>query len=317
MGPSIRAARNGRSNACFRFGVEIAQSGMLGELKTLHCYYHNGPTCPPQPPQPVPDGFDYDMWLGPAPYEPYTRRRCHGSFRWLYDYSGGQLTDLGAHFIDLAQWAHGDQELGPIEYEGWGTFPQDGLFNTPVRFEITATYADGVKLICHDETEPGRGPRGNKFVGTDGWVSVDDTGKITASNQAILRQINTTQRGYEYMQGHHRDFLDCVKTRGHTIAPPEVAHRSTTVCHITNICLRLGRKLTWDPQAESFANDPGANRMMARAQRSPWTVLKPGASGPFQQRPDKRLGTGVARSEPKQSLTWRGRSDRMWRTDRG
>jgi predicted dehydrogenase len=261
-----------RSNACFRFGVDIARSGMLGELKTLHCYYHNGPTCPPQPPEPAPEGFDYDMWLGPAPYAPYTPRRCHGSFRWIYDYSGGQLTDLGAHFIDLAQWAHGDTELGPIDYEGWAEFPTDGLFNTPVKFEITATYADGVKLICHDETEPGRGPRGNKFVGTEGWVSVDDTGKITASSKAILQKVNTTQRGYEYMQGHHRDFLDAVKTRGRTIAPPEVAHRSTTVCHITNICLRLGRKLTWDPAAERFVNDPLADGMMARAQRSPWSL---------------------------------------------
>ena len=261
-----------RSNACFRFGVEIAQSGMLGELQTLHCYYHNGPTCPPQPPQPVPEGFDYDMWLGPAPYAPYTPRRCHGSFRWIYDYSGGQLTDLGAHFIDLAQWAHGDEKLGPITYEGWAEYPTDGLFDTPVKFEITATYADGVKLICHDETEPGRGPRGNKFVGTEGWVSVDDTGKITASSKAILQKISTTQRGYEYMQGHHRDFLDAVKTRGWTIAPPEVAHRSTTVCHITNLCLRLGRQLTWDPTAERFVDDSQADGMMARAQRSPWTL---------------------------------------------
>jgi predicted dehydrogenase len=261
-----------RSNACFRFGVEIAQSGMLGKLETLHCYYHNGPTCPPQKPQPVPEGFDYDRWLGPAPYEPYTPRRCHGSFRWLYDYSGGQLTDLGAHFVDLAQWANGSQETGPTEYEGWAEFPKDGLFNTPVRFEIRATYADGVEMICHDETEPGRGPRGNKFVGSEGWVSVDDTGKITASSKAILQKVNTTQRGYEFMQGHHRDFLDAVRTRGRTIAPPEVAHRSTTVCHIGNICLRLGRKLTWDPQAERFVNDAEANRMMARAMRSPWTL---------------------------------------------
>ena len=261
-----------RSNHCFRFGVEIAQSGMLGKLHTLHCYYHNGPTCPPQPAQPVPAGFDYDRWLGPAPYEPYTPRRCHGSFRWIYDYSGGQLTDLGAHFVDLAQWANGTQLTAPVEFEGWAEFPKDGLFNTPVKFEITATYADGVKMICHDETEPGRGPRGNKFVGTDGWVSVDDTGKITASSDAIMRKVGQTQLGYGYMTGHHRDFLDCVKTRSVPIAPPEVAHRSTTICHIGNICLRLGRKLQWDPQAERFLNDAEADGMMARAMRSPWSL---------------------------------------------
>ena len=261
-----------RSIACFRFAVDAARSGMLGDLRELHCYYHNGPTCPPQPVQPVPTHFDYDMWLGPAPREPYTPRRCHGSFRWIYDYSGGQLTDLGAHFADLAQWAHDSEHTGPTHWEGWAEFPKDGLFNTPVRFGLTATYSDGVKLIIHDETEPGRGPRGNKFVGTDGWVSVDDTGKVTASSDAILRRLTANQQGYAYMAGHHRDFLDCVRTRAKTIAPPEVAHRSTTTCHIANICLRLGRKLQWDPGAERFVDDPEADRMRARTIRAPWRL---------------------------------------------
>jgi predicted dehydrogenase len=261
-----------RSNACFRFAVEIAQNGVLGRLHTLHCYYHNGPTCPPQMPEPVPDGFDYNMWLGLAPYEPYTPRRCHGSFRWIYDYSGGQLTDLGAHFNDLAQWANGSQYTGPVEYEGWAEFPRDGLFNTPVHFEVVATYADGVKMIYHDETEPGRGPRGNKFVGDEGWVSVDDTGKITASSDTIMQKLKANQMGYEYMMGHHRNFLDCVKTRRTPISNAEVSHRSVTTCHAGNICLRLGHKLRWDPVAERFVNDDTANRMLERAKRSPWSL---------------------------------------------
>ncbi len=261
-----------RSIGCFRFGVDIARSGMLGRLETLHCYYHNGPTCPPQKPEPVPAGFDYDRWLGPAPFEPYTPRRCHGSFRWLYDYSGGQLTDLGAHFNDLAQWAHDSEHSGPAKYEGWAEFPKDGLFNTPVRFEVIATYPDGVKMVYHDETEPGRGPRGNKFVGTEGWVSVDDTGKITASSKAIMNEVRVAQRDYAYMMGHHRDFLDCVKTRRLPISNAEVSHRSVTTCHAGNICLRLGRKLRWDPENERFINDDMANRMLARAMRSPWSL---------------------------------------------
>lgn len=261
-----------RSNACFRFAVDIARSGMLGRLHTLHCYYHNGPTCPPQRPEPVPEGFDYDRWLGPAPFEAYTPRRCHGSFRWLYDYSGGQLTDLGAHFNDLAQWANDSQYTGPIEYEGRAEFPRDGLFNTPVRFEVVATYSDGVKMIYHDETEPGRGPRGNKFVGTEGWVSVDDTGKITASSKAIMQKLKVTQRGYEYMTGHHRNFLDCVKTRRVPISNAEVSHRSVTTCHAGNICLRLGRDLRWNPDKERFINDNLANRMLARTMRAPWSL---------------------------------------------
>ena len=272
FGTVYQSGTQRRSNACFRFAVDIARSGMLGRLKTLHCYYHNGPTCPPQKPEAVPEGFDYDRWLGPAPFEAYTPRRCHGSFRWLYDYSGGQLTDLGAHFNDLAQWANDSQHTGPVEYEGRAEFPRDGLFNTPVRFEVVATYADGVKMIYHDETEPGRGPRGNKFVGTEGWVSVDDTGKITASNDAIMQKLKVGQRGYEYMMGHHRNFLDCVKTRRVPISGAEVSHRTVTTCHAGNICLRLGRKLRWDPVGERFINDETANRMLERAKRSPWTL---------------------------------------------
>ncbi|UCG59950.1 MAG: Gfo/Idh/MocA family oxidoreductase [Phycisphaerales bacterium] len=272
LGTVYQSGTQRRSIGCFRFAVDIARSGMLGELRTLHCYYHNGPTCPPQKPQPVPKGFDYDRWLGPAPFEAYTPRRCHGSFRWLYDYSGGQLTDLGAHFNDLAQWANGSQYTGPIEYEGRAEFPKDGLFNTPVRFKVVAKYADGVEMIYHDETEPGRGPRGNKFVGTEGWVSVDDTGKITASSDAIMRKVNVAQRGYAYMMGHHRNFLDCVKTRSLPISNAEVSHRSVTTCHAGNICLRLGHKLRWDPDNERFLDDDEANRMLARAMRSPWRL---------------------------------------------
>jgi len=204
-------------------------------------------------------------------YQSGTQRRSNAC-RWIYDYSGGQLTDLGAHFNDLAQWANNSQYSGPTEYEGWAEFPKDGLFNTPVRFEVVATYPDGVKMIYHDETEPGRGPRGNKFVGTEGWVSVDDTGKITASSKAIMRKINFMQRGYEYMTGHHRNFLDCVKTRSLPISNAEVSHRSVTTCHAGNICLRLGRKLRWDAENEQFLNDDTANRMLARAMRSPWSL---------------------------------------------
>jgi len=272
FGTVYQSGTQRRSNGCFRFAVDIARSGMLGRVHTLHCYYHNGPTCPPQSPQAVPEGFDYDKWLGPAPFEPYTPRRCHGSFRWIYDYSGGQLTDLGAHFADLAQWAHDSEYTGPTEYEGSAEFPKDGLFNTPVRFRVVATYPDGARMICHDESEPGRGPRGNKFVGTEGWVSVDDTGKITASSKAIMQKVNVAQRGYEYMTGHHRNFLDCVKTRSLPISNAEVSHRSVTTCHAANICLRLGRKLRWDPENERFLNDDAANSMLARSMRSPWCL---------------------------------------------
>ena len=254
-----------RSIRSFAFAVEMARSGRIGKLHTIHTDLAPGPACGPQQPQPIPQGFDYDRWLGPSPYAPYTPKRCHGSFRWVFDYSGGQLTDIGAHFNDLAQWGNNTELTGPIEYEGRADFPTDGLFNTPTNFEITTTYANGVKMIMHDKS-----PKAIKFVGDEGWVSVDDDGNVDAEPKSILQLRRFTQHGYSYMQGHHRNFLDCVKTRSRTIAPPEVAHRSTTTCHIGNICLRLGRKLRWNPQTEQFINDDQANRMLARAMRSPW-----------------------------------------------
>jgi len=256
-----------RSIACFRFAVEVARRGMIGELHTIHTYLDAGPACGVEPPRPVPPGFDYDRWLGPAPYEPYTPRRCHGSFRWIYDYSGGQLTDIGAHFNDLAQWGHDSESTGPIAYEGQAQFPREGLFDTPVRYQVVATYADGVKLIYHDT-----GPRTVRFEGHEGWVSVDDDGNVDAEPKSILRTRRIVRQNYAHWTGHHRDFLDCVKTRSTPIAPPEIAHRSTTTCHVGNICLRLGRALEWDPETERFVDDPAADRMLARAMRAPWRL---------------------------------------------
>jgi predicted dehydrogenase len=254
-----------RSIQSFSFAVEIARSGKIGKLHTIHTYLAPGVSCEVEKPQPVPEGFDYDRWLGPAPYEPYTPKRCHANFRWIFDYSGGQLTDIGAHFNDLAQWANDSEFTGPIEYEGWAKFPKDGLFDTPVNFEVTATYANGVKMIMHDSQ-----PKAVKFVGDEGWVSVDDDGNVNAEPKSILELRRFQQHSYSYMQGHHRNFLECVKTRSSPVASPEVAHRSITTCHIGNISLQLGRKLKWKPQTEQFINDPEANKMTSRAMRSPW-----------------------------------------------
>jgi len=254
-----------RSIGCFRFAVDVARSGMIGELHTLNTYLSEGPCCGVEPPQPVPDGFDYNLWLGPAPFEPYTPKRCHGTFRWIFDYSGGKLTDIGAHFNDLAQWGNGSDLGGPIAYEGWAEFPKEGLWNTPMRYRVVATYADGVKMIYHDQS-----PRTVKFEGSEGWVKVDDDGNVDAEPKSILRTRSILKQNYAHWTGHHRNFLDCVKTRAKPIAHPEVAQRSTTTCHVGNLCLRLGRPLQWDLATERFVDDPEANRMLARAMRAPW-----------------------------------------------
>jgi len=246
----------------------VARSGQIGRIHTVHTYLGAGPACGVEPPQPVPEHFDYDMWLGPAPYEPYTPKRCHGTFRWILDYSGGKLTDIGAHFNDLAQWGNNSDLGGPIHYEGHAEFPREGLWNTPMHYRVEATYSDGVKLIYHDTS-----PRAAKFEGDEGWIMVDDDGNVDAEPKSILRTKRIVKQSYAYWQGHHRDFLDCVKRRDpKTIAAPEIAQRSTTTCHIGNLCLRLDRPLRWDLDKERFVDDEVANTMLARAMRAPWRL---------------------------------------------
>jgi predicted dehydrogenase len=217
----------------------------------------------------VPEGFDYDRWLGQAPLAPYTKMRCHANFRWIYDYSGGQLTDIGVHFNDLAQWGVDRDLTAPVEFEGTVEFPpSEDLFNTPVHYNVKTRYEDGLTLEMHDGS-----PRSVRFEGENGWICVDDTGLLTAEPASLLDAAPKEREAYSAIAYHQRDFIECMKSRGQTIAPPEVAHRSASVCHVANICLRLGgRKLAWNPETEQFANDAEANAMLSRAQRAPWSL---------------------------------------------
>ena len=269
-----------RSMRSFSFAVHTARSGRLGKLHTLRSYVMAGRSCAPHQREPVPQSLDYDMWLGPAPFVPYSPGFLSFTWKNHFAYSGGMVTDWGAHCNDLAQWAHDSDLTGPVEYEGSAEFPKEGFCNVPIHLGVTATYADGVKLILHEEKKPPVWPNSNtqlavKFEGTEGWVYVDDGGNVDAEPKSLLKgrkfgpQQWTDAANWE---GHHRNFLDCVKTRAQPIAPAEVAHRSTTTCHVANICLRLGRKLRWNPKVERFVKDTEADRMLARAMRPPWRL---------------------------------------------
>ena len=254
-----------RSDGRFRFACELVRNGRIGKLQTMEVGLPGGSGCPPQPAKPPPDGFDYDMWLGQAPYEPYCDNRTHWNFRWILDYSGGQVTDWGAHHCDIAQWGNGTSMTGPTEVEGKGEFPADGLWNAAVNYRFECTYPGGVRMIVSSGF-----PNGVKFVGTDGWVFVD-RGRIDAQPIAILKSVIKPNEIHLYESHDHKgNFLDCIRTRAETIAPIENAHRSITIAHIGNIAMLLGRKLKWDPKAERFVNDAEANRMLSRAMRSPW-----------------------------------------------
>jgi len=254
---------------------EMVRNGRIGDVRRISTYVGGwnkaGPTGAWKP-TPVPDGFDYDFWLGPAPWEPYHKDRCFYNFRFILDYSGGQVTNLGAHCLDLAQWAIGRDHSGPVEIADAGSeWPTDGLFDVATKVAFRARYANGVELECVQTEEQ----LACRFEGTEGWVQSGYRGSGYTSSKPGL--INSVLGPNEISLGaslnHFRNFLDCVRTREEPIAPVEVGHRSATFCHIANIAMMLHRTLRWDPKTEQFIGDDEANRMLSRVYRTGWAWI--------------------------------------------
>lgn len=271
-GRIFQTASENRSKANFLRAAELARNGRIGRVHTIQTWlpvdkHQLEQFNQLQSPQPVPRGFDYDMWLGQAPEAPYTPDRCHYHFRWIFDYSGGTLTDWGAHLNDVAQWANDTERTGPIAVEGRGVFPREGLFNTALEWEVRYEYANGVVLWCRN------GQPGIRIDGADGWVACGwDT--LEASSPELLKTVIGPNEIHlrTCAQREQRDFLDCVKTRLPTYAPAEIGHRTATICHIGNIAMLTGRRLRWNPDTETFADDETANRMLSRPMRAPWKL---------------------------------------------
>jgi len=269
-GRILQTGTHERSRRNSRFACELARNGRVGKVHTIQInmpvtHAHVGP----QPVMPVPPELDYDMWLGPVPWEPYTKYRVHRTFRYILDTSGGEVTDRGAHIIDLAQWGNGTDRTGPVSAKGWGKFPEDGLFNTAREYRFEFAYADGVRLICESKA-----PRGVKFIGDDGWVFLTvHENALTAEPASLLRETFGPDEVHLYRSDEHRrNFIDCVRARSEPVAPVEVGHRTATMCHLANIAMLTGRPLRWDPDREEFIDDVDANRMLSRPQREPWRL---------------------------------------------
>jgi predicted dehydrogenase len=247
---------------------ELVRNGRIGKVHTIRVELPSGPNTPGDAtPMPVPEGFDYDMWLGPAPQAPYNKDRCHWNFRWVLDYSGGMLTDWGAHLLDGAQWGNDTEYTGPVEVEGKGVFCNNGLYDTAKEFKIEYKYASGVQLIVTSGTPSLR------FEGTEGWIGNRGwRAPLEAEPKSILNSVIGTNEVHLYTcpAGEQRNFLDCVKSRKECYFPPEIGQRCFTIAHIGNISMISGRKLKWDPDKEHFIGDEEANRMLSRSMRSPW-----------------------------------------------
>ena len=271
-GTVYQAGHQRRSVDSFRFMAEVVRKEMIGKLKRVYMeVWETGPIAP-EAPQPVPPGFDYEMWLGWTPWHPYTNARVRGWTN-FWDTGGGNMVDMGCHWNDTAQFVLQRDDTGPVEYEGEGVFPPPGAFSeVNVRGEWRATYADGVKLVMRQI-----GPfeaRYIRFEGTDGWIQlVDGTNTVTAEPASILKMRGISAKGWGDAGDHVRNFLDGVKSRNPmTTCHPESAHRATSIGHLGNIAIRLGRKIRFDPKTERIIGDPEADRMLGRPLRPPWRL---------------------------------------------
>ncbi len=269
-----------RSDRRFRLACELVRNGRIGKLQTVTVFVPAGLVGGPFNASSVPEGLNWDYWLGQAPKVDYVKERCHSTFRWWFEYSGGPMTDWGAHHNDIARWAIGLE--GPVSVEGKAlTQPVPGGFNTPSEFEVVFMWANGVKHFVRttrDDSPFGQilkqdGQRnGVRFEGSSGWIWVN-RGDLQASDESLYRTPlpDSTER-LEVSNNHMGNFFDCVRSRHDPIASVEVGHRSASVCHLSSIAVRLGRKLQWDPEAEQFVGDGAAegNAMAKREMRAPY-----------------------------------------------
>jgi predicted dehydrogenase len=257
-GRVLQTGSQQRSSHEFRFACEMVRSGRIGQLKSIHVMV-GGPSVEcSEPAEPEPANVDWDMWLGPAPWRPYSKTVL-GNWRPFIDYSGGQMTDWGAHHFDIAQWALDADNSGPLEIIPPG----------PDSEHLTYVYANGVK-VCHNP----RAGAGVVFHGSEGTIMVD-RGLLKTEPASIMRKPIGSNEVHLYdatRQGHGGNFIHCVRTRERPICDVEIGCRSVTVCHLGNIAYRLRRPLKWDPVKEEFPGDEEANRFLDRAKREPWTL---------------------------------------------
>jgi predicted dehydrogenase len=253
-----------RSSREFRVACEYVRSGRIGTVTQVNVNVGGPSSDRMYPTEPVPEGFDWDLWLGPAPWMPYNGERCSGNYgggwRQVRDYSGGMMTDWGAHHFDICQWGLGMDGSGPAEVVP----PQ--LSETG---KLTYTYpktpvGDNIKVVHAG------GGNGVLFIGTKGKMEVN-RGYIKSYPETILKESlgSDDVRLYD-SPGHYQDFIDCVKSRTRPICDVEVGASSITVCHLGNIAWWLGRKLEWDPVAHRITNDAEAARWQDRPKRAPW-----------------------------------------------
>ncbi|MFM7073115.1 MAG: Gfo/Idh/MocA family protein [Planctomycetota bacterium] len=273
-----------RSDQRFRQAAEMVRDGRLGKIRKVQVVLGKNPQGGPFETAPAPKHLNWEKWLGPAPLVPYTPERCHYTFRSWYEYAGGEITDTGAHHLDIAQWAIGRQHSGPVRIEPVATMPRVANgYNVPVSYRVTLRYADGVEVELLEEGRSGilfEGERGRLFVsrGAITGAPVDDLARNPLPRDAYRLYGHDDQSRPELagkidaIKNHMANFHDCTVSRKTPISDVVSQHRTASACHLANIACRVGRPLDWDPEAERIVGDAEASMLLSRVARDGYGV---------------------------------------------
>jgi len=272
-------------NRVFLLAVALVRSGRIGKIKKVTAAIGSGPTGGPFPATQPPAELNWDMWLGQAPKVDYREKRAHYEFRWWYEYSGGKLTDWGAHHVDIAQWGLNRDDSGPTSIEvikgelpvpykeGWPTV--DDQYNTTTKFLVRAKFEDGIILEIRDDTENGvtfEGSGGKIFVTRD-RIEMEGGAVDALYKNPVSEELMRGLRKGKRVDGHMANFFECARDRSEPVSDVWSHHRALTTCHLANIAIRLGRKsLRWDPTRQEVVDDSEANGWQTRPQRSGYEV---------------------------------------------
>lgn len=274
--PIFQLGTQQRSAKEFRFACELVRNGRIGKVSRIEVGVPGGAEAPSFPEMPVPPWLDWDRWLGPAPLRPFTEKILETAYHEkISDFvPGGFMNAWGIHHLDIAQWGNGTELTGPTEVEGTAVYPKAGLVDTPISWDVELRYPGGV-VVSFADTSKNR--FGIVFRGEKGWVYVN-RGVLETQPESLMketigeREIRLAGHDQEH-QSHPWNFIECVRSRKQPLAPIEIGVRSDTLCHLSDIAVRLGRKLTWDPGSERFVGDATANRLLTSYPlRSPWRL---------------------------------------------
>lgn len=268
----VQTGSQQRSDAKFRKACELVRNGKIGKVeKVLVGLAKSNFGGPPVPDSEPPAELNYDMWLGPAPQRPYNTKRVHYNFRFFWDYSGGQMTNWGAHHIDIAHWALGFDHTGPVSTEGTAEFHPEKWFEVSTACRVTHKYGNGVEIVVGQEQKDI--PGGTTFIGEKGTLFVNRGVLRGTPAELIEQELSSGDESLYVSANHHKNFLDCIKSRELPICDVEIGHRTATVCHLGNIAIRLGRKIQWDPVNEKvLGGDAEAEALVNRPYRAPWSL---------------------------------------------